>query len=95
MDLLLNLFYRLNLIVYSKNPKSRYAFNNNILLNFPIFNDRRSLSVVLSSEKIYSDTLIPFLYNVNIGHAYPKMLLQYGAKIEVNSKEQQLTVQRI
>lgn len=38
---------------------------------------------------------IPILYNVNIGHAYPKMLLQYGAKIEVNSKEQQLTVQRI
>lgn len=38
---------------------------------------------------------IPVVYNVNFGHAYPKMLLQYGAKAYVDTENQEITIERI
>lgn len=38
---------------------------------------------------------IPILYNVNFGHSYPKILLQYGALAEVDYQNQRLTVARL
>ena len=48
------------LIVYSKKPKSRYAFVNNVLLNLPIIKDNRSLRAVRSFVKTYSNSLSLF-----------------------------------
>ena len=41
------------------------------------------------------DESLPILYNVNIGHAYPKMLLQYGAHAEVDANEKRIKVARL
>ena len=41
------------------------------------------------------DCDIPILYNLNFGHSYPKMILQYGALARVNSKEQKITISRV
>lgn len=38
---------------------------------------------------------IPILYNLNFGHAYPKMLMQYGALTEVDVAAQRVTIERI
>lgn len=37
----------------------------------------------------------PVLYNLNFGHAYPKMLLQYGAYAEVDAKMQTIKINRL
>lgn len=44
--------------------------------------------------EVLDDTL-SILYNVNIGHAYPKMLLQYGAHAEVDAHEKRIKVARL
>lgn len=41
------------------------------------------------------DTHIPILYNLNFGHSYPKMLLQYGAHASVDAEAQLLQIQRL
>lgn len=41
------------------------------------------------------DPTIPIVYNANFGHAYPKMLLQYGAKAIVDTKAQKITIERL
>lgn len=40
------------------------------------------------------DEKIPIVYNVNFGHAYPKMLLQYGAKAVVDVEKQKIVIER-
>lgn len=38
---------------------------------------------------------VPILYNLNFGHAYPKMLLQYGANAKVDAKKGRVEVERV
>lgn len=38
---------------------------------------------------------IPILYNLNFGHAYPKMLMQYGAMATVDDVKQSLKIERL
>ncbi|MBG9979749.1 S66 family peptidase [Facklamia lactis] len=38
---------------------------------------------------------IPVVYNINFGHAYPKMLLQYGAIAQVNTDQQRIEIERL
>ena len=38
---------------------------------------------------------IPILYNLNFGHAYPKMLMQYGALATVDAEKQSLKIERL
>lgn len=38
---------------------------------------------------------LPIVYNVNFGHAYPKMLMQYGATINVDQTKQHITIERL
>ncbi|MDO4711530.1 MAG: LD-carboxypeptidase [Peptostreptococcaceae bacterium] len=41
------------------------------------------------------DPKIPVVYNANFGHAYPKMLMQYGAKAIVDTVAQKITIERL
>ncbi len=38
---------------------------------------------------------IPILYNINFGHAYPKMSMQYGAMATVDAEKQLLKIERL
>lgn len=41
------------------------------------------------------DKSVPVIYNVNFGHAYPKIILQYGANVIADAKEQRIVIERI
>ncbi len=41
------------------------------------------------------DDSVPVLYNLNFGHAYPKMLMQYGAHAEIDSEENTIRIERV
>lgn len=48
-------------------------------------------------KQIYKSVInsnIPILYNLNFGHSYPKMLLQYGAFAEVDSDNSHIKIYR-
>ncbi|MGO4928664.1 S66 family peptidase [Fundicoccus sp. Sow4_F4] len=38
---------------------------------------------------------LPIVYNLNFGHAYPKMLMQYGALAQVDVSKQQVRIERV
>lgn len=38
---------------------------------------------------------LPILYNLNFGHSYPKMLLQYGAMVHADADAQRLVMERL
>lgn len=45
-------------------------------------------------KEIYRELIpnsIPIVYNVNFGHSYPRTILAYGTKIEVNMKNREIT----
>ncbi len=49
-------------------------------------------------KNVYREVIdkdIPIVYNANFGHAYPKMLMQYGAKAVVDSEKQKITIERL
>lgn len=37
---------------------------------------------------------LPVVYNLNFGHAYPKLLLQYGARAQMDQTRQELVIER-
>lgn len=43
-------------------------------------------------KKVIGNPKLPVLYNVNFGHALPRTVLPYGAKVEVRAKEQRIVL---
>ena len=43
-------------------------------------------------EKIFGDTNLPILYNVNFGHSHPRCIIPYGAKATVDFDEKRIFI---
>lgn len=40
--------------------------------------------------EMFGDKELPILYNVNVGHALPRAILPYGARIRVDAGKQEI-----
>ena len=42
-------------------------------------------------RQVIDDPALPILYNVNFGHAYPRTVLPYGARVRVDAAAQSIS----